>query len=587
MESQTSTKKILLALWKHVTVKRRMQLSALLVVMIVSGIAELLSLGSLIPFLGVLSNAKQFWEYSEVQEYAKQFNINSADELLWPATILFGLCVVCSALIRILNLSLNGRMASAIGSDFSCEAYRRTLYQPYIIHLKRNSGELIANITTLVARTVAVIAAALQLMTATLVAVCLIVGLFCFQWFIALLAVVLFGTIYTIIAISSRKELRRNSKVVSAAAGQQVKALQEGLGAIRDVIMGGTQEIYLRMYREVDLTQRKLQERNAFLGSYPRFVVESTGMVIIALLGSYIATSSSSPSQVVALLGAFALGSQRLLPAFQQIYNSWSIAKRFSPDVVRVLELLDQQLPSILDVKETISFERAIALQSVYFKYDEDGANIVSDINIKIMKGEKIGLVGSTGSGKSTLIDILIGLKEPSTGILSVDDVNIFKKESTASSWRSKIAYVPQSIYLADTTLAENIAFGIPLHHIDFDLLKDVAKIAHIQNFIEQKPQGYMTLVGERGVLLSGGQRQRIGIARALYKQAEIIVFDEATSALDLHTEDAIIKSINSVYSHATMVMIAHRLSTLQNCNRILRLLNGTIIEECKPERIL
>jgi ATP-binding cassette subfamily B protein len=272
------------------------------------------------------------------------------------------------------------------------------------------------------------------------------------------------------------------------------------------------------------------------------------------------------------VLGALALGAQRLLPALQQGYAAWSSIIGYQFSTKEVLELLDQNLPieASQPLPEPLPFKKSIQFDSVKFRYTCEAPWVIDSLSFNIPKGARVGFIGKTGSGKSTCLDLLMGLLEPSSGRIAVDGIVLDRRNRR--SWQRNIAHVPQAIYLADTSLAENIAFGVPSKNIDIKRVKEAARQAHIADFIESSAQGYQALVGERGILLSGGQRQRIGIARALYKQATVLVFDEATSALDHETEQAVMEAIEGLSADLTILIIAHRVSTLKNCTQIIEL---------------
>jgi ABC-type bacteriocin/lantibiotic exporter with double-glycine peptidase domain len=584
-----STRTLLRGIWGHLSRRRRLQLGVLLLVMLASGLAELVSLGAVLPFLAVLSDPERLWQQPLIQALAARVGFTAASDLLLPATLAFAAAVVLAALIRLANLWLNGRLAAAVGSDLSCEAYRRTLYQPYGVHVQRNSAAVITGTTTQIARTVLALTSLLQLITAEVVALGLLTGLLLIDWAVALGAAALFGSVYGLLAITARKELRRNSQRIAAAAKQQIKALQEGLGAIRDVLLDGNQRTYVEIYRQADRPQRQLQAKNQFLGAFPRYAVEALGLVAIALLGGLLVLQQGAGAAVIPLLGALALGAQRLLPALQQVYGSWSSLKGFNADLAGVLAMLNQPLPPQVTVAEPLPLRQAIRLESVHFRYGPDQPEVLRGLDLEIRRGERIGLIGSTGSGKSTTVDLLMGLLEPSQGRILVDGADLHDPAhpERLAAWRATIAHVPQSIFLADSSIAENIAFGIPKEQIDLERVRQAAEQAQIASFIESGTDGYDTFVGERGVRLSGGQRQRIGIARALYKQATVIVLDEATSALDMATEEAVMAELEGLSRELTVVMIAHRLSTVQRCDRVIRLAKGCIQAQGSPDQVL
>jgi len=588
-EPTPSTRSLLLGIWGHLSRRRRIQLGLLLVVMLASGVAELVSLGAVLPFLAVLSDPERLWQQSLVQALASRAGLTAARQLLLPATLAFAAAVVLAALIRLANLWLNGRLAAAVGSDLSCEAYRRTLYQPYSVHVQRNSAAVITGTTSQIARTVVALTSLLQLITSSVVAAGLLAGLLLIDWAVALWAAALFGSVYGLLALTANRELHRNSQRITTAARQQIKALQEGLGSIRDVLLDGNQRTYLEIYRQADWPQRQLQAKNQFLGAFPRYAVEALGLVAIALLGGLLVLQQGSGGAVIPLLGALALGAQRLLPALQQVYGAWSTLKGFNADLAGVLAMLNQPMPTQVSVAEPLPLREGIRLEGVCFRYEPQQPDVLQGLDLEIRRGERIGLIGSTGSGKSTTVDLLMGLLAPTAGRVLVDGVDLHDcaHPQRLAAWRAAIAHVPQSIYLADSSIAENIAFGVARQQIDMARVKLAAEQAQIASYIEGRPEGYQSFVGERGIRLSGGQRQRIGIARALYKQARVLVLDEATSALDSGTEDAVMAAVEGLSKELTIVMIAHRLSTVQRCDRLIHLANGAVSADGPPRLVL
>ncbi len=584
-----TTLSLLCRIWGYLSRRRRLQLAVLLLVMLASGLAELLSLGAVLPFLAVLSNPQQLWQKPLIQELAVWVGYSQPQQLVLPATAAFALAAVLAALIRLLNLWLNGRLAAAVGSDLSCEAYLRTLYQPYQVHVQRNSSTLITAVTNHIALTVLALNAVLQLVSGFVVAAGLLTGLLLIDWLVALCTAGLFGIAYGLLAISARRQLQQNGARIAVAANQRVKALQEGLGAIRDVLLDGSQSTYLELYRWADRSQRQLESKNVFLSTFPRYALEALGLVAIAVLGGLLVLQRGSGAAVIPLLGALALGAQRLLPALQQIYAGWASLNSFNASLAAVIELLDQPLPQQQAAVESLVLRQTIRLQAVRFRYGPELPEVLQGLDLEIRRGERIGLIGSTGSGKTTLVDLLMGLLVPTAGRLLVDGVDLHDPAHAErlAAWRAAVAHVPQSIYLADSSIAENIAFGVPRHAIDLARVKQAAEQAQIAGFIESRLEGYASFVGERGIRLSGGQRQRIGIARALYKQARVIVLDEATSALDTGTEKAVMEAVEGLSRDLTMVMIAHRLSTVERCDRLVQLAKGVVVASGPPSVIL
>ena len=580
---------LLRRIWRHLNIRRRFQLLLLLFAMLASGLAELISLSAVLPFLAMLSNPEQVWNMPPIQSIALRFGLSQPQHLVVPITVAFSISAILAAMTRLINLWLNGRLTASVGSDLSCEAYKRTLYQPYQVHVRRNSSMLISVMTRHISLTVAALETVLQILSAIVVATFLLFGLLYVDWQVALSTAALFGIAYVLLAIISHRQLLHNGERISSANNQRVQALQEGLGAIRDVLLDGSQSTYLDLYRHSDRPQRIFESRNRFLSSFPRFALEATGLVAIALLGGLLVIQRGSGAAVIPLLGALALGAQRLLPALQQIYSGWAALNSWRPSLALVIEMLDQPLPEAKFVIKPFVMKKNICLEGVHFRYSSELPEVLQTLDLEIQKGQRVGLIGSTGSGKSTLLDLLMGLLPPSRGKFLIDGIDLYAPANNQLliEWRASVAHVPQNIYLSDSSIAENIAFGVPRDKIDFARVKRAAEQAQIADFIETSLEGYDSLVGERGIRLSGGQRQRIGIARALYKQASVIILDEATSALDTETEKAVMEAVDGLSRNLTLVIVAHRLSTIEGCDRVILLSNGTIQSDGPPDNSL
>lgn len=581
--SEPSTLTLLRGIARHLSRRRRWQLGGLLLVMLASGGAELLSLAAVLPFLAVLSDPQQLWRQPLMQALAQRAGITSAQELLLPICLAFALAALLAAGVRLLNLWLNGRLAAAIGSDLSCEAYRRTLHQPYRVHLSRNSSEWITAISQQTTLTVIALNAVLQLCTAAVVAAGLLLTLLAVDWVLAIASAAVFASAYGLQAYAVRRRLAANSRQVADASRQQLQALQEGLGSIRDVLLGNHQATFLAAYRQADRPMRLRQAQSLFLGALPRYPLEALGLVLIALLG-WLLLKSDGVASVIPLLGTLALGAQRLLPALHQVYSGWATLNSTSAPLAAVLALLEQPMPSEVAAKAA-ALGHSIRFVAVHFRYGPELPDILCGLDLTIQRGERIGVIGRTGCGKSTTIDLLMGLLEPTAGRLLIDGRDLHDPEhpERLAAWRATIAHVPQSIVLADASIAENIAFGVPPAAIDMQRVRQAAKQAQIAAWVESGSDGYHTLVGERGIRLSGGQRQRVGIARALYREASVLVLDEATSALDTATEHTVMEAIEGLGPELTIVMIAHRLSTVARCHRVIQLDSGRVVADAPP----
>jgi len=578
---------LLARLWRHLTQRRKRQFILLMGLMLISAFAEVVSLGAVLPFLGILVAPDRVLAHPIVADVALKWSITSADQLVLPLTVAFAAAALTAGAIRMLLLWVNTRLAYACGADLSIEVYRRTLYQPYRVHVARNSSEVISGITNKVSGAVNVLYQLLALTSSTVLMMAIISALIAIDPMVASVSAVGFGASYVLITGMFHRRLHRNSQRIAYEQTQVVKALQEGLGGIRDVLLDGTQPVYCNIYRQADLPLRRAQGNNTFIGQSPRYAMEALGMVLIAALAYVLGRQAGGIATAIPVLGALALGAQRLLPALQQSYSAWAGIAGSHASLADTIALLDQPLPAELlqPAPLPLPFKNTIHFDTVRYRYTSDGPWVLDGLNLTIPKGARVGLVGSTGSGKSTTLDLLMGLLIPTEGAILVDGHPI--SNNRVRAWQRSIAHVPQIIYLADTTLAENIAFGVPTETIDLDRVRQAARQAQIANFIENSPKGYQAFVGERGIRLSGGQRQRIGIARALYKQASVLVFDEATSALDNATEQSVMDSIEGLSSDLTILLIAHRLSTVRRCDTILELEQGRLVASGTYEQLL
>jgi ABC-type multidrug transport system fused ATPase/permease subunit len=579
---------LLSRLWHCFSLRRRRQFFLLLVLIIFTSFAEILSIGAVLPFLAVLTAPSHIFERHAAQPFIQALGINSPDQLLLPLTIVFGFAAIMAGGMRLLLLWVGVRVSFSTGADLSIDIYRRTLYQPYAVHVARNSSEVINGISGKSSGVInGIIVPAMTLISSAVMLVTILIGLVMVDPVIALAVFGGFGVIYGLIIRFTRKKLLIDSQRIAHESTLVIKSLQEGLGGIRDVLIDGSQATYCQIYRDADLPLRRAQGNNLFIGQSPRFAMEALGMLLIAALAYSLARQPDGVAKAIPMLGALALGAQRLLPILQQAYVAWSCIQGGQASLQDTLELLEQTLPDYANqaVANPMLFRQQISLKQISFRYSEQTPWVLKNLDFTFAKGDRIGFIGTTGSGKSTLLDIVMGLLPPTEGTMEVDGEPITMCNHRA--WQTHIAHVPQAIFLADSTIEENIAFGVPKDKIDHTRVKQAARQAQIAEAIETWPKQYQTFVGERGIRLSGGQRQRIGIARALYKQADVIIFDEATSALDNETELAVMQAIEGLSEDLTILIIAHRLTTLKKCTQIVELSDGVIKRICTYQNML
>ncbi len=563
-------------LWPHISYLRRKQLASFSILLLLGTIAELVSLGMVLPFLGALTAPNEVYKHPWAQPIVSGLELTSPEQLLLPLSLLFALAAVLSGVTRLALLWVQTRLGNNIGNDLGSAAYRRTLYQPYEVHAARNSSEVISVLMTKINTTIYFIIIPLFLLvTSSVIIITVAVFLFIVDPELTVLTILGVGILYVLLAYITKKKLTQNSQYVTDRQSDVAKIVQEGLGGIRDVLIEGLQETYFKIFRRFDGQLRRALSNIAIMAGAPRPVIEAFSMVLISLIAYILTRRQDEIGMVLPILGTIALAAQRLMPLIQQGYSSWASMLGGQASLNDVLGLLEQPLPDYNGRIATLPlpFKRQISLAGLKFSYGTAGTSVLSNINLQIPRGSRVGFIGTTGSGKTTLLDIIMGLLSPTSGTICIDDVVL--DEANQREWQVHIAHVPQTIFLTDASIAQNIALGVQKEDIDWDRIKEVGEQAQISGLIKSSPDGYETLVGERGLRLSGGQRQRIGIARALYKKADVLVFDEATSALDTNTETAVMKALESMDKNLTILMVAHRTTTLKNCDQIIALDKG------------
>jgi ATP-binding cassette, subfamily B, bacterial PglK len=567
----------LIRLLTHVSPKRRRQFGGLLAITLAGSIAEIVSLAAVVPFIAVLTRPDRLFDYQAAVWFSGVVGIERPESLLLPLTAAFALAAVGAGAIRLLLLTTSIKLGNAAGADLGVEAYRRTLYQPYEVHVLRNSGEIISGITQKVGAATGVLTSLVTVMTSAALFVAILVTLLLIDPLSAMIATAMFGVAYAAIAWRTRHRLRSNGQCIAREQTAVVRSLQEGLGAIRDILLDGSQPVYAAAYERSARSLLQASGDNAFINQAPRFVMETLALVAVAVLAYVASLRSGGVADLMPTLGALGLGAQRLLPLLQLLYGHWSVIAGSQAALVDVVALLEQPLPesALGPPPAPLPLTKEIRLEHVRFRYEGSEAWVLDDVHLTIPKGSRIGFAGLTGGGKSTLLDVVMGLLDPVSGSVSVDGVVI--RGAHRRAWQRAVAHVPQAVYLSDASIAENIAFGVPTTEIDHVRVAEAASRAMLTEFIDACPNRFDTQVGERGTRLSGGQRQRLGIARALYRRASVLVLDEATSALDSSTEEAVMTAIAALDRSLTILMVAHRQSTLDYCDVVYRVAHGRL----------
>lgn len=569
---------LLVRLWRHLAAGRRRQFRWLTGLVLLAALAEVASIGAVVPFLALLANADQLPRQEFLHTISLWLGTNSAEDLVLPLAALFVGAAILAGAIRLVLVWASTRLAFAAGADLGADIYQKALYQPYAIHCGRNSSEVIdAILVKAQAATHVVLYQAVTGLASLLMLLVIFSAIVAIQPLAALGVLFSLGLLYFFITSITRSRLQANSRQIAEQSSRRLKILQEGLGAIRDILIHGLQKPYVEIFRKADHAVVRAESGNMVIGQSPRFVMEAMGMTIIGLLALGLSYRSGGVSEAIPVLGAIALGAQRMLPLVQQVYYGLSGLRGNSQSCEEVLRFLEQPVarPVRLDSAICISFERSIELVGVTFAYPESSQPVLNEVCIGVPIGAWVGIAGATGSGKSTLMDILMGLLVPSKGALFIDSVPI--TEETVTAWQVNIAHVPQSVFLLDATVAENIAIGENLPQINMERILRAAELACLDDTIEALPEKYLTVVGERGIRFSGGQRQRLGIARALYRNARVLFLDEATNALDVEMEARVMKGLATLGEKLTLFIVSHRPETLRWCGTIIDVNAGVV----------
>lgn len=586
-ETKNSTLDVIKRVFRHLSSRRRHQLIILGILMIISSFVEAISISSIIPFLAALTDPTKLLNIPFLKGILEYTASTNPSDMRLVFTVTFIGLILASGFFRITFFWLQTRLSMAIGIDFSVQVYEKTLFQPYEEIISRNSSEILAGAHKAKDLVGYIIQPALIFFSSLFMLVVVLTTLFIIEPTVAISGVIGFGTLYFIATAVSKRFLLSNSRVYAAELGRVNKVIQEGVGGIRDVIIDANQPTYAKVYRRALTRMQLAAAGNVLLAQTPRFVIEMLGLVFMATITYVLVSRDGDFVAAIPIFGAIALGAQRLLPILQQTYSAYATIRGGMQSTIDALNLLDQAEPTTTDdtnQSHKLKFNSTLTLNKVHYAYQSSARPVLNNINLHISRGDRIGLIGATGSGKSTLVDLIMGLLTPSDGNILIDGEELNEKNMRA--WHALVAHVPQSVYLADTTIAANIAFGIEKHEIDMIRVKEAARIAQVSDVVESLPQKYQTFVGERGIKLSGGQRQRIGLARALYKKARVLVLDEATSALDNETEENVMSAIEGLGKDITMIHIAHRLTTLKNCDYIIELKKGKVFWEGKFSEI-
>ena len=569
-------------LWDVLSPRRRRQLLGLQILSLAAAAGEVANLGALLPVLRLLANPTE--GLKALGPLATPLWALPEQHLLLSLGLGFVLVVALSTTLRVFTIRAQLRLAALITADLGEQVFAVVMRRPFVWHLEHNTSKVLGYLTKDVDQVSGSIQALLFLMVNLAIVLLLGGSLIALAPGVMLVLSPLLAGFYLVVFRITRGALRADGQRLTSNYQSSLQLAQEGLGGIRDVLLDRSQPFFISTYQSRNRSYRLASAAINTKAQVPRYLIEGFVVVLIVGVSLGLALIGQGIEQQLPLLGTLALGAYRLLQPLQQCFSSLSSLQANQASLQRLRPFLQAtkaaMLPQLIQsnrLPELNAGASLIELRQLSFRYGSESPWVLRHLDLAIQKGERIAFVGSTGSGKTTISDLILGLLKPTEGQLLVHGSDLHASPGLEQSWQERVAHVPQSIYLSDSSFAANIAFGVPEAQIDQQRVRRAAVQARIADLIESSPEGYSTVVGERGVRLSGGQRQRIGLARALYKQAELLVLDEATSALDNRTEAEVMEAIESLDRNVTLILIAHRLSTIQSCDRIILLEHGQV----------
>jgi ABC-type multidrug transport system fused ATPase/permease subunit len=573
-------KKILFLLSPH----ERRRAILLLFMIIVMAFLDMVGVASIFPFMEVLTNPTIVLTDPILNFFFKKssfFGIENNQQFLFVLGIFLFLLLSMSLVFKAITTYAQIKFTLMLEYSISKRLIEGYLHQPYSWFLSRHSSDLGKNILSEVSIIISSgIRPLVELISKSMITIALIAMLIIIDFKLTLIVSFFLAVVYGLIFYFVTKYLNQIGKIRLKSNLSRFTAISEAFGAVKEVKVGGLEQAYIKLFSNSALSFAQTQASSQVIGQLPRFILEAIGFGGILFLIFYIIGETGSFNNALPVVSLYIFAGYRLLPALQQIYSSFTQLTFIGPSIDKLNDDLKNLKPMNKNQEQKIlSFNKEINLLNIFYNYPDTARVALKNINLKIPAKSTVAFVGPTGSGKTTTIDIILGLLEPQRGTLEVDGTVITNQN--LRSWQRSIGYVPQHIYLTDDSIAANIAFGLEKKDIDYDIIEKVSKIANLHNFITNElPKQYQTTIGECGIKLSGGQRQRIGIARALYHNPQVLIFDEATSALDYQTEKVVMDAVNNLSSNITIILIAHRLEIVKNCDIIFNLENGELKEQ-------
>lgn len=558
----------------------------LLALMMFGAVLETLGIGLVVPVLAFMSQDDPAARYPQLAAALAPFGPLTQQQLLVAVVLILVSTYALKAVYLGVVAWRQARFVFALQLSLSRRLFDGYLRQPYTFHLQRNSAQLIRNVvneTSQFSHVVTIPGLTLVAEGLVLVAVCALLLLI--EPIGALLVTVTIGLAGLLFYRLTSSRLLRWGEARQHHEGMRIQHLQQGLGGVKDVKLLGREAVFLSRFVTHDAAVARVAERHLTLQALPRLWLELLGVAGLAALILAMLERGRAVDSLVPVLGLFAAAAFRLMPSVTKVLTAIQNLRYAEPVLDTLSEELAALSPGAVQTNVTaMPLHRSLQLDNVAYRYPGATGDALERVSLEIAPGSSVGFVGGSGAGKSTLIDIVLGLLTPVEGCVRVDGADI---QTNLRGWQNQIGYVPQNIYLTDDTLRCNVAFGIAAGHIDDAAVWRALRAAQLEEFVKQLPLGLETVVGERGVRLSGGQRQRIGIARALYHDPSILVLDEATSSLDVATEQSVMEAVKALRGAKTILIVAHRLSTVESCDTVIRLARGTVAQAGDPQSVL
>jgi len=570
---------------------QRKKFYILQILVILMAFTELLGIASIAPFMALVGDMSLLEKDGIYSKLYQLSGINDSLNFLFLSGVGVLIALTISTVVSMFTTWRLALYGSNVGVQLADRLYTHYMKQDWQFHASGSSAQLIKQVSTESTRiSNGIIQPLMQMNSKIILAIFIAISILIYNPIVAIAGLLMFASGYLLMYKFVRKALVANGRRLSSVATNRFRLMNEGFGGIKDVLLLNRNEDFINRFNVEGSIQAKAQGLNQTITQVPRFFIELLAFgAMIGLVLILIKTHHGDLGAVLPILAVYALACFKLLPALQQIYSSITQIKGNLAAFESVEEDLINSQEKFSNIKtvplSNISLNKQISLKNIYFAYPNKSTYAVNDISISIPVNHVIGVVGSSGSGKSTLIDIILGLLTPQKGEIYVDNTLI--TDNNKRSWQDLLGFVPQSIFLSEGSIAENIAFGIPADEINYNQVMRAIDLAHLTELVNELPEGINTTVGERGVQLSGGQRQRIGIARALYNEADVLIFDEATSALDGVTEKIIMDAIHEFTGKKTIIMIAHRLKTVQKCDTIYLMEKGRVIDQGTYQQLI